>query len=132
MNGQYPAADLDRLSQLARTLADSDPGPAAELGCALAEAVAGIADRVDALRQLIVTVVEAAGLSVPGAQPPPAEFLQALAAPRSTESAGVRVTIDGREWVAAISQDEPPADPAIAWAALERLARTAEDQEPGR
>jgi hypothetical protein len=132
LNSEPATTDLERLGQLARALADSEPGPASELGCALADAVTGIAGRVDDLWRLIVTVVETAGISVPEAQSPPADFLQALAAPRSNQTRGVRLSIDGREWVAAISQDQPPADPAIAWAALERLTRAADDQEPGR
>lgn len=132
LDGEPAATDLERLSQLARALADSEPGPAGELACALADAVTGIASRVDALWHLIATVVETAGISVPEAKSAPAEFLQALAAPRSTRPRGVRLSIDGREWVAAISKDRLPADPAIAWAALERLTRATDDQEPGR
>jgi hypothetical protein len=132
LNSEPAATDLERLSQLARALADSEPGPAGELACALADAVTGIASRVDALWRLIATVVETAGISVPETKSPPVEFLQALAAPRSTQNRGVRLSIDGREWVAAISKDRLPADPAIAWAALERLTRATDDQEPGR
>jgi hypothetical protein len=94
--------------------------------------VAHIAGRVDALWRLIVTVVETAGLSAPDAESPPAEFLQALAAPPGNQTRGIRLSIDGREWVAAISQDRPPADPAGAWAALERLTRSAENQDHGK
>jgi hypothetical protein len=138
--GRQPeAADLERIRQLARDLADSDPGPAGELACALADAVVSIAGRVDALWQLITAVVESAGLSMPegsapeGSAPdgsaPPAEFVQALTAARGTGVHGVRLNISGRQWVAAISQDQPPDDPARAWAALKRLAEAADGQD---
>lgn len=122
------AVNLERVVVLARALADSDPGPAAELACALADVVVALAGRVDALWQLIGAALEAAGLS--GEQPgaPPTEFVQALTSPGSSDQ-GVRLNIGGREWVAAISQEEPPADPASAWAALERIARAADDQD---
>jgi hypothetical protein len=123
---------LERLSELARALAESDPGPASELACALADAVAGIAGRMDALWRLIAAVVETAGVSVADAKSPPAEFMRALAAPGGPGHHSVRLSIDGKEWVAAISQDQRPTDPAGAWAALERLARAAGDEEPGR
>jgi hypothetical protein len=121
--------DLERVRRLAADLAGSDPGPAGELACALADAVAGIAGRVDALWQLITSVVQAAELSgpAPAAGPPPAEFVRAVTAPRRAGTRGVRLSIDGKQWVAAISQDQPPADPAGAWAALERLTRAADD-----
>lgn len=122
-------ADLQRVRQLARDLADSDPGPAAELACALAEAVLGIADRMDALWQLITAAVETAGLDVPEGTSPPAEFVQALTSAPSSGVKGVRLSIGGKQWVAAVSQDQPPADPARAWAALERLTQAAEDQD---
>jgi hypothetical protein len=93
--------------------------------------VAGIAGRVDALWRLIAAVVETAGVSAADAKSPPAEFTLALAAPRGSHQS-VRLNIDGKEWVAAISQDERPADPAGAWAALERVAKAADDEEPGR
>jgi hypothetical protein len=130
LNDESPSADLDRLRELARALAESDPGPASELACALADAVAGVAGRMDALWRLIAAVVETAGLSLPDAKSPPAEFTRALAAPRGTGQQSVRLNIDGREWVAAISQDERPADPAGAWAAIERITKAAGQQEP--
>ena len=87
---------------------------------------------MDALWRLIAAVVETAGVSVADARPPPAEFTRALAAPRGTGHQSVRLNIDGKEWVAAISQDERPADPAGAWAALERITKAADPGEPGR
>jgi hypothetical protein len=129
--GRPEGADLERVRQLAEDLADSDPGPAGELACALAEAVVGIAGRVDALWQLITAVVETAGLSAPDPESPPAEFVQALTSARSSGGKGVRLSIGGKQWVAALSQDEPPADPARAWAALQRLTKAAGDQDGG-
>jgi hypothetical protein len=118
--GAYP--DLDRIRQLAGELAATDSGRAGELACALADAVLGIADRVDALWQLITAVVSAAD-TAPGAQEaPPAEFLQALTSARGSGHQGVRLSIAGREWIAAVSQDQRSADPVRAWAALQRLA----------
>jgi hypothetical protein len=128
-SGRPEGADLERLRQLARDLADSDPGPAGELACALAEAVTAISGRVDALWQLITAVVETAGLTMPGEASPPAEFVQAVTRARSSGVKGVRLNISGKEWVAAISQDQPPADPARAWAALERLTEATDDQD---
>ena len=55
LNSEPAATDLEQLGKLARALADSEPGPAGELACALAEAVTGIASRVDALWRLIAT-----------------------------------------------------------------------------
>jgi len=141
--GRRPeATDLERVRQLTQDLADSDPGPAAELACALADAVVGIAGRVDALWQLITAVVESAGLSVPdGSAPegsalessaPPVEFVQALTSARGSGVQGVRLNISGKEWVAAISQDQPPDDPARAWAALKRLTEAADSRDDGR
>lgn len=130
-SGGPDEADLERIRQLAHDLADSDPGPAGELACALADAVVGIAGRVDALWQLITAVVETAGLSGPGDTSPPAEFVQALTSARSSGVQGVRLSIGGKQWVAAISQDQPPADPARAWAALERLTQATDDQDDG-
>lgn len=118
--GAYP--DLERIRRLAGELAATDSGPAGELACVLADAVLGIADRVDALWQLITAVVSAAGTE-PGAQEaPPAEFLQALTSAHGSGHQGVRLSIAGREWVAAVSQDQRSADPVRAWAALQRLA----------
>jgi hypothetical protein len=128
-SGRLEGADLERLGQLARDLADSDPGPAGELACALAEAVADISGRVDALWQLITAVVETAGLTIPEETSPPAEFAQALTSARSSGVRAVRLRISGKEWVAAVSQDHPPDDPARAWAALERVTEAADDQD---
>lgn len=93
--------------------------------------MAGIAGRVDALWRLITAVVETAGVSVADDKSPPAEFTQALAAPRASHQS-VRLNIDGKEWVAAISQDERPANPASAWAAIERITKAADHEESGR
>jgi hypothetical protein len=131
--------ELARIRQLAREVAAADSGPAGELACALADAVLVMADRVDGLWQLIAAVVAAAdppagrpaaaGREVP-AGPPPAEFLQALAAGRAggpdAGHRGIRLSIGGRQFVAAISPEHSPADAASAWSALERLA-TSED-----
>jgi hypothetical protein len=138
MDGREPGqTSLERLSQLAHEVADGDPGPAGDLACALADEVIGLAGRVDALCRLIITVVETAGIQVPGseaggADAPPPEFVQALAARRGTGHRGVRLSIDGTEWVAAISQDKPPADPGRAWAALRRLTTEADHQDPAK
>jgi hypothetical protein len=130
-------ADLERIRRLASDLAAADTGPAGELACALADAVLGIAGRVDALWQLIAAVASAAdapsaadaaaGTIAPasGDEPPPAEFLQALTSARGTGHQGVRLNIAGRPWVAAISNAQPSPDPARAWATLERLAQSA-------
>ncbi|MGO9077475.1 MAG: hypothetical protein ACLQDY_00305 [Streptosporangiaceae bacterium] len=137
--------DLERIGALARALAASDSGPAAELGCALAAAVTELSQRVDALWQVIDAALQAAGLGADGlgaAMPggtreppggeqaggPPAELVRALAAPRGPGQ-GVRLTIDGQDWVAAVSPGEQPADPAAAWAALQQIAATAADQD---
>jgi hypothetical protein len=135
--------ELARIRQLARELAEVDSGPAGELACALADAVLIMAERVDGLWQLIAAVVAAAeqppaGSPAPGpelsAGPPPAEFVQALAAGRKPGRAdghrGIRLSIRGREFVAAISPDQGPEDPAGAWSALERLARSGEPGWP--
>ncbi len=123
------ALDLDRLRVLARELADSEPGDAGELACMLADAVIAVAGRVEELWQLIGAALEAAGLAGSAiAGPPPAEFVQALTSPRGSGQ-GIRLTIGGVDWVAAISQDQPAGDPAAAWAALERLALAAADDE---
>jgi hypothetical protein len=116
--------DLERIRQLASELAAADEGPAGELACALADAVLVIADRVDALWQLIAAVVSAAGPTAAGDAPPP-EFLQAMTSARGSGPRGVWLNIAGQDWAAAISSGTRPADPADAWAALERLARSA-------
>ncbi len=128
-SGRPEGADLERVRQLARDLAASDPGPAGELASALAEAVTSISGRVDALWQLITAVVEAAGLTVPEEGSPPGEFVQAVTPAHGSGVKGVRLSISGKEWVAAISQDQPPVDPASAWAALERLTKATDDQD---
>jgi len=101
----------------------------------LADAIASLSARVDALWQLISAVVESAGLAVPAVPgptmpdpAPPPDFVQALAAARQAGRRGVRLTIDGKEWVAALGQRPPEPDPA-SWSAIERLARGAEDQD---
>ena len=126
--------DLDRIRQLAAELARADSGPASQLVRALADEVASVADRVgemadrvESLWQLIAAVVDAAGLEVPDTGAP-REFVQALHSAQSAGNPGMRLTIGGREWVAAISPDQPPADPGHAWAALERLARMTDEQ----
>lgn len=135
VGGSSDAADLQRIRDLARDLADSDQGPAGELACALAEEVVGIAGRVDALWRLITAVVESAGLleaagpGPAGTSTAPAEFLQAMTSPRSTGGRGLRLSINDSEWVAAVSHDQRPADPARAWAALERLTKDIDDQD---
>ncbi len=158
MPGTHPdAAALERIRLLARDLAASDPGPAADLGSALAAEVARIAGQVDALAgrvdglwRLISAVVESAGLAGSagttgtagsggpgdpgdagsgGPAAPPPEFLRAIASPRRSSDRALRLNLNDREWVAAISQDEPPADPARTWAALERLTRVIGDQD---
>jgi hypothetical protein len=141
-------AELARIRQLADELARIDTGPAAELATALAEAVLELTARVDALWQLIAAVVESAGLSASApaapalaapaiAAPPgragqssasPPEFAEALRSARAAGRRGIRLTIDGREWVAALSKPDAAADDG-AWAALERLARDAADQD---
>jgi hypothetical protein len=128
-------SDLDRIRRLAAELAATGPGPAAELATELADALAGLSARIDALWQLISAVVESAGLSVPAAGAPPPDFVRppppappARAPPPTTGRRGVRLSIDGREWVAALSQQLPEADRA-SWSAIERLARESSDQD---
>jgi hypothetical protein len=126
--------DLQRIRQLAIELAATDDGPAGELACALADAVVDLSDRVDALWRLISAVVESAGLAAPTAgRPgaaigPPSEFVQALNSARATGRRGVRLCIDGKEWVAALSQ-QPPFPDGAAWSAIERLTRESTDQD---
>jgi hypothetical protein len=147
-DGDY--LELAQVRRLASELAAADAGPAAELACALADVVLRVADRVDALWQLIAAVVSAADPATAGSgtagsgtagsgtagngtagNGPPAEFLQALTSARGSGHAGIRLSLAGGEWVAAVSQDQRPADPAAAWAALERLAQSAGDQSAG-
>ena len=126
--------DLERIRQLAAELAESDDGPAGELACRLSDAVLGLSDRIDALWQLISAIVESAGLGSPAASPPdsasqaPPEFVQALSLARADGRRGVRLSIDGKEWVAALSQ-QPPASGHEAWAAIERLTRNTDQDE---
>jgi hypothetical protein len=127
--------DLARLRQLAGTLSATEPGPASEFATEMADAIEslsarfdGLSVRVDALWQLISAIVESAGLSDPAAAAPPQEFVQALASARSTGRRGVRLSIDGQDWVAALSQNPPAPDPA-SWSAIRRIARQAEDQD---
>jgi hypothetical protein len=126
--------DLERIRQLAARLAETDAGPAGELASALAAAVSGLSDRVDALWQLISAVVESAGLSSPAASPAdpaspaPPEFVQALNSARATGRRGVRLSVDGKEWVAALSQ-HPPVAEHEAWSAIERLARRSDQDD---
>ncbi len=126
--GEGNQPSMDRIRQLARLLAETDPGPAAELGTELADAVAALSMRVDALWQLISAVVESAGLSGPPASSPPPEFVQALTRARGTGKRGVQLKIDGRDWIAALSQQPPAPDPA-SWSAIARLARESTDQD---
>lgn len=120
--------DLDQILDLAARLAALDPGPAGELGTEVAAAIASLSARIDALWQLISAVVESAGLSVPDASKPPPDFVEALDAARRTGRRGVRLSIDGKEWVAALSQQAPPPDQA-SWSAIERIARESSDQD---
>lgn len=126
--------DLERIRQLASELAQADSGPAGQLAGELAEAVVGLSDRVDALWRLIAAVIESAGLAAPASSTPssggvaPTDFVQALNNARATGRRGVRLSIDGREWVAALSQQPPAADGA-SWAAIERLTRESADQD---
>src|ERR1035441_10547071 len=113
-NGPRGALDLEHLRLLARELADTEPGPAAELACALADAGVTVAGRVDELWELIAPAGPAAGVSgSPQAGAPPAEFVRALTSPGGPDQ-GVRLNIRGKDWVAAISQDQPPAEQAVA------------------
>lgn len=121
----------DQLRRLAAELAKTDPGPAGELACALADAFAAMTERVDSLWQLIAAVVDAAGLEMPETTAPP-EFVQALDSAQSSGHRGMRLTIGGQDWVAAISPDQPAADPGHAWAALERLTRVTDEQADRR
>jgi hypothetical protein len=51
-----------------------------------------------------------------------------VSSPRGASDRALRLNINNKEWVAAISQDQPPADPARTWAALERLTKDIDDQ----
>jgi hypothetical protein len=131
--------DLERIRRLAAELAASDPGPAGQLAAEVAESLADLSARVDALWQLISAVVTAAGLGLPAEAARPrgttadadqqAEFARAIASARMAGKRGLRLSIDGREWVAALSEQ---ASGQPAWSALERLAResSAQDDEP--
>jgi hypothetical protein len=128
--------DLERIRRLASELAAADPGPAGALAAELAEALAGLSARIDALWELISAIVAAAGLGGPaetadpghaGADPAQAypdhaypaqpdltqavsaqaDFARAMASARLTGQRGLRLSIDGREWVAALSQQAP-------------------------
>jgi hypothetical protein len=102
--GDLRQSDLDRINELA-------------------ESVASLSARVDALWQVISAVVQSAGLP-----DPPPDFVRAVATARQTGRRGVRLSVDGREWVAALSEQAPEPDPA-SWSAIERLARSATDHD---
>jgi hypothetical protein len=121
--------DLNRIRQLASELAAADVGTTSQLVGALAETVVGLSERVEGLWQLISAIVESAGLDAPSASGPPSEFTQALASARSSGRRGVRLTIDGKEWVAALSQQQTPTADPVAWSAIQRLARESSDQD---
>jgi hypothetical protein len=129
--------DIDRIRRLAAQLAAADAGAAGELAIEVADALISLSEQVDALAarvdglwRLISAVVESAGLgtlasgaaSVRAGSAPPPEFVQALDEARATGRRGVRLSIDGQEWVAALSQ-QPPAPDGESWAVIERLAR---------
>lgn len=153
--------ELERIRRLAAELAAADPGPAGALATELAAALASLSARVDALWQLISAVVASAGLagpletSNPGTRDPAppgltgpaseADFARAVASARSTGQRGLRLSVDGREWVAALSPEAPslqapgqqaaawqrPDTDRAAWSAIERLARaTGQDDGP--
>lgn len=124
--------EADRIRELARQLAETDAaagqlaGELADAVAALTETVGGLSARVDALWQLISAVVESAGLSAPDG--PRAEFEAAVERAHSTGRRDVRLNVDGRQWVAALSQ-QPPRPDRASWSAIERLARQAGDQD---
>jgi hypothetical protein len=120
--------DLDRIRELTTRLGALDPGPAADLAAELATAVTALTARVDALWQLIATVVESAGLRAPAQAGPQTEFVQAVSDARRAGRRGIRVSIDGQEWVAALSH-QPPAPDAASWSAIERIARESADHD---
>jgi hypothetical protein len=135
--------DLDRIQQLALQLAATVPGPGGQLATEIADSLAGLREQVDALAlrvdglwRLISAIVESAGLgtlaagaasSADAIAAPPPEFVQALDTAKAAGRRGVRLTIGGQEWVAALSQQPPAADGA-SWSAIERLTR--ESAEP--
>jgi hypothetical protein len=119
---------LERIREIAAALAAEGPGSAADLATEVAAALIALSARIDALWQLITAVVESAGLSVPEASAPPPDYAAALASARRTGRRGVRLSIDGKEWVAALSQQVPDPDPA-SWSAIERLARRSDQDE---
>jgi hypothetical protein len=144
--------DLERIRRLASELGATDPGPAGALAAELAEALAGLSARIDALWELISAIVASAGLGGTAETTPTdlaqADFAQAVARARKTGQRGVRLSIDGREWVVALSQptlgqptlgqptlghqppgQQPPGAGQAAWAAIERLARESSDQD---
>ena len=125
----HDGVDTERILRLARELAASDSGPASELGCALAEAVVTLSRRVNELWELIGAALDAAGLGAApaGLTGPPPEFVRALTSPPGRDQ-GVTLGISGRQWIAAINPDRPPADPRAAWAALERITAPADGQ----
>jgi hypothetical protein len=119
--------DLGRIRDLAQMLTETGSGPSGEQVAEIAEALADLCTRVDdlsakvsALWQLISAVVQSAGLS-PAAPPP--EFAQALDTARRSGRRDVRLSINGREWVAALSQQQQPSPDPVSWSAIERLAR---------
>jgi hypothetical protein len=105
----------------------------------LSDQVGQLTGRVDALWRLIAAVVEgasaddgrAAGHAAAGADPPPPEFLQAIASAQGTGRHGVRLSIAGKDWVASLDPDMPAADAAGAWLALERLAMATDGDGTG-
>jgi len=127
-------SDLDRIRDLAQRLAEAGSGPSGEHVAEIAEALADLCTRVDdlsakvgALWQLISAVVQSAGLSAP-ADPPPG-FARALDTARRSGRRDVRLSIDGREWVAALSQQQQPSPDPVSWSAIERLARETTDHD---
>jgi hypothetical protein len=153
--------ELERITRLAAELAATDPGPGGALATELAEALASLSARVDALWQLISAVVASAGAvdpvetSDPGTRAPGppgrtgpaagADFARAVASARRTGQRDLRLSIDGREWVAALSPETPsrqapgqqaaarqrPDADQAAWSAIERLARESKGQDDG-
>jgi hypothetical protein len=127
------APDVDQIRRLAAQLAISNPGPGSALATELAEALAGLSARVDALWDVISAVVASAGLDGPAeADSARADFAAAVASARRTGHHGLQLRIDGREWFAALSQESPDEQPQdrqrpdpdqAAWPAIERLAR---------
>jgi hypothetical protein len=127
--GRHPG----ELAELSVAVSTAAHGLARHLG-GLCGQVRELADRVDALWQLITAAVEGASTdgsrapaSAAGRTTPPPEFLQAIAAAQGTGRHGVRLSIAGQDWVASLDPEIPAADPAGAWSALERLAKATED-----